>query len=681
MGISGFFFYLKDQKAPKAFKLTNEKKYDYLVLDYHSLFHNIKNLYEEINYFIRVLFKARYEYQIGNNYFFKDLKGRLIKSEPYLFIEKIHKTYPYLFSLIGIRNIYFDKSNLGTTISQIDSILSKFPVSEDNIKKAMINDIIQHTEFLARQYTYGPTTTLIYFDGIPSVSKIKEQLNRRISLNITKMINTNIVQNVDIVEGLAGLSVGPRKASESEIRSKLILSFPPINLNEPLINETRTILQSKGFIINNQLKYGEAEHQIMKDLRDSKFTGKNILLASPDADLILLSMLALVFNNVKIDIYRESIISPSSFEFVWKYELKLTQGAPPEVLSPYGRDVHFILIDELISSLNLNTPQKILDISYLILLLGDDFIPVISTLNVKALDYIITLYERLKLPIIDSTTMSINYRNITSFIIEFAKEEGSLLAMKKSAFDKKIGFKSKNANTDYSKYKKFMNIDENLTSKKIFYLEHGFIIKEDGNLEQLTKPFQKIESLTDDKIIKYLQGYQFIFDLYYNNNIKNYKWFYPHEVAPTLNEIATFLTTTKIPMTTVFDYTNGIDIKRDLNFFNLETYKKYIEDNKDKIIRNIIRNIIIEKPVETTDVPETMELSRANLEKYFTYDNLKIIYKCFNELYLQSCINYDKNLIDPDVEIYNTKIDGAMLKKYLKYKNKYIALKKKISTL
>ena len=25
MGISGFFFYLKDQKAPKAFKLTNEK--------------------------------------------------------------------------------------------------------------------------------------------------------------------------------------------------------------------------------------------------------------------------------------------------------------------------------------------------------------------------------------------------------------------------------------------------------------------------------------------------------------------------------------------------------------------------------------------------------------------------------------------------------------------------------
>jgi len=681
MGIGGFFFYLKDQKAPKAFKLTNEKKYDYLVLDYHSLFHNIKNLYEEINYFIRILFNAKYEYQIGNNYFFKDLKGRLIKSEPYLFIENIYRTYPYLFSLIGIRNIYFDKSNLAKVISEIDTILSKFPVSEENIKKAMIYDIIQHTENLARQYTSGPATTLIYFDGIPSVSKMKEQLNRRISLNITKMINTNIVKNVDIVEGLAGLALGPRKATESEIRSKLILNFPPINLNEPVINETRTILQSKGFIINNQLKYGEAEHQIMKDLREAKYTGKNILLASPDADLILLSMLAFVFNNTKIDIYREGIINTTNFEFAWRYELKLSQGAPPQVISPYGRDVHFIFIDELITSLNLNTPQKILDISYLILLLGDDFIPVVSTLNVKALDYIITLYEKLKIPIIDITTMSIDYRNLTSFIVEFAKEEDSLLAIKKSAFDKKLGFKSKNTNIDYSKYKKFMKIDENLLSKKIFYLENGFIVNDDGSLEQLTKPFQKIEPLTDDVIIKYLQGYQFIFDLYYNNNIKNYKWFYPYEVAPTLNEIAKFLTTTKMSMSTVFDYSNGIDIKKDLNFFNLETYKKYIEDNKDKIIRNIIRNIITEKPVTTTDVPETMELSRPNLEKYFTYDNLKIIYKCFNDLYLQSCINYDKNLIDPDTAEYNTKIDASMLKKYLKYKNKYIALKKQLGTI
>ena len=57
----------------------------------------------------------------------------------------------------------------------------------------------------------------------------------------------------------------------------------------------------------------------MKDLRDAKYKDKNILLASPDADLILLSMLALVFNGVKIDIYRESILSPSNFEFKWNY--------------------------------------------------------------------------------------------------------------------------------------------------------------------------------------------------------------------------------------------------------------------------------------------------------------------------------------------------------------------------
>ena len=62
-------------------------------------------------------------------------------------------------------------------------------------------------------------------------------------------------------------------------------------------------------------------------------------------------------------------------------------------------------------------------------------------------------------------------------------------------------------------------------------------------------------------------------------------------------------------------------------------------------------------------------------------DLIIMINKCFNDLYLQSCINYDKHLIDPDVAIYNTKIDGNMLKKYLKYKNKYLALKKQLSTI
>ena len=694
MGISGFFYHLKN-KIPDSFTKENSKKYDFLILDYHSLFHNVKNLYDEINYFIRLLFEIQYQYECGVDYLFVNKKDKMFKSQKYLEIEYIFVTYKNIFDLIDLNSshIKFNYSNLSNTLQKIRFILTKFPLSEDVIKKSMIADLIKHTENLAEKYTGSKSTTLIYFDGIPTVSKIKEQLNRRVSLAITKLLNADISKKrlsleaksfEPLSEKLDKLKLTPVRVSESDIIKKLIISFPPININEPIINETRAILESKGFIINNKFRYGEAEHQLMKDLRDPKFKDKNILLASPDADLILLSMLANVFNGVKIDIYRESILSPSNFEFKWTYLIDLGVGRPPRIISPYGRDLYFIDINKLMSGLKLTTNQKILDIVYLFLLLGDDFIPVIPTMNVKALDKIITTYDKIALNIIDNSSFTLNYSNLVAFISELSKDEASLYSGTKALFDGKIAKKSRNTSFNYTKYLRLMMSSDNPIIKKIYYLENGIIIKDDGSEELLTKSFVESEPLSDDKILLYLQGYQFIFDLYYLSNIKNYKWYYPFDTAPNLTEITKFFSNKRPDeLPTIFDYTNKIDIKSDLNYFDLSTYKKYMDDNKDKILRNIIRNIITESSLATTDVPETMELTPTKLAEYFTYKNLKIIYKCFNGLYLQSCLSYDSHLINPDEAVYNTKIRpellGGYYQKYLKYKNKYLKLKNELT--
>jgi len=673
MGISGFFYYLKNT-YPKSFTNKSSKKYDYLVLDYHSLFHNIKNLYDEINYTIRLLFEARYQYENNIDYFF-DIDKPSMKSDNSLILSYVIKTYKNFFKLIGIdeKNIRFTAGNLKDTLKKINIILNKFPVSEEIIKKSIIADIVEHTEKLAKQYTSSVANTVIYFDGIPSVSKMKEQLSRRIGLNIFKMLNNNIITTAGI------------RSEEHEIRGKLVTLFPPIDLNSPLVNETRHILTEKGFTINDKSRYGEAEHQMMKDLNEEKYKNKNILIASPDADLILLSMIAFVSNNVKIDIYRESILSPSHFDFSWKYEKKLAKGSAPIIISPYMREIFFINVGNIITEMGLSTKQKILDISYLFLLLGDDFIPIVPTLNVQALTSIIQLYNKLKLNIIADATqpaIAINSTNLIIFLKNLSLEETKLKENKKKKFDLKIKEKIKNVTESYKEYLIFMNSDDNIIIRKLYYLENGIVINKDNKMELLMTKYQEPEEVDNSIIKNYLEGYQFIFDLYYKNNISNYKWYYPYEKAPTLAEIVKYLDKkTPSELAHIFDYTRGIITATDLNYFDLTTYKKYIDDNKNKILKDIISNIQKCKGLPVSDI----SLSHANLEKFITYDNIKCIYKCFNALFIQGCVNYDRTMINPNLPEYNVIVLPSLLGgsdkyylKYMKYKNKFLNLRKQI---
>ena len=347
------------------------------------------------------------------------------------------------------------------------------------------------------------------------------------------------------------------------------------------------------------------------------------------------------------------------------------------------RETTFINVNNLITNLGLLSDQKILDITYLFLLLGDDFIPIVPTLNVQALDIIIKTYEKLgsndTFVIINTgSTYNINYVNLTKFITTMAIEEPKLKEIKKKKFDLKIKDKSKNVRDSYKKYLIFMNSDDNIIIKKIYYLENGIVIKDDKSEELLVTKFQEPEEVDDIIIKNYLEGYQFIFDLYYLNTIKNYKWVYPYEKAPTLTEIAKYLEKlNSSDFASVFDYTHGKITAVDLKYFNLGSYKKYIDDNKNNILKNIIQNILTCKGLP---IPYDISLIQANLEKFFIYDNLKCIYKCFNALYIQGCVNYDKKMIDPDE--YDTKVSADLLggnsnpfyMKYMKYKTKYINL-------
>ena len=180
------------------------------------------------------------------------------------------------------------------------------------------------------------------------------------------------------------------------------------------------------------------------------------------------------------------------------------------------RETYFINVGNLMTNMGLNTKQQILDISYLMLLLGDDFIPIISTLNAMAIDTIIKIYMTHNLFIINMhIPVTINIANLIKFIKLLSHDEINLTENKKKKFNLKIKEKKKNIDKSYLQYLIFMNSDDNIVIKKLYYLDNGIIINNDGSEKLIMTEFQDPVKVNDTILKNYIEGYQFILFKYY----------------------------------------------------------------------------------------------------------------------------------------------------------------------
>jgi len=745
MGIPQFFNYIKNKYDKKPYKkciydTPAPYKYDYIFLDYQSLFYNVKNLYNEINYLIRLLYKLLDASEKSNPFY----TSLFQETNEYLIVKYIISSYKNVFDEIGINTttcmptITLPKDQKNENITKIKAILDKFPLSDEILINCIVKDMIEQTYNITRKHLSSSNrkNVYIYFDGIPSIAKVKEQLSRRINGTITAYIKKDILKTTPDT---------PAIIKEKEIKSKLINTDSiSIGVDTPVVNKTRDELIRLGYTVNDNNKYGEAEHQIMKTLSNKSFSRKKILVASPDADLILLSMICNVTNNTNIELYRETVLVENTMDF--KYNYDIIKGI---VSSPYQREIYYMKINQLKDNMGLTTSQKVLDISYLFLILGDDFVPIIPTLNVDALDKIIETYDDILktisgFKIIDKT---LNHKNFIYFLYKFKDIEATIYISKTTKFNDKVSKRIKDSNKDYTNLQSYLMLDgtNEIIIKKEFYLDKGILLPSNKLLINKLLP---LEDYNEDKIKKYLEGCQFIFDLYFLNDIKNYKWFYPYETAPQIFNIITFLTGKK-DFSVYFDYINGNNIKTNLTYLDIPSYKKYLTDNKNKILRDIYNRIfpiapgsstpvsstpVSSTPVSSTPVSSTPDsstpdsstpdsstpdssdktaiekamaallawkpkekvklsasarefiptnsttiskpLSVEEMEKTFTYANVEKIYECHNQLYFNKCLDYDGNPINPNTDEYNVKIRADLLGGS-DYYNKYLKYKNK----
>jgi hypothetical protein len=190
--------------------------------------------------------------------------------------------------------------------------------------------------------------------------------------------------------------------------------------------------------------------------------------------------------------------------------------------------------------------------------------------------------------------------------------------------------------------------------------------------------------MNDEQIHKYLQGYSFILDIYFNNTLKNYKWIYNYEKAPTLAQINKFLEdkNDECVLRELFDYTK----KNNDNYLDTETYLQFTNDNQTGIIRKLLEKIMISKrkfgELGTLESASHNKIKLNDLcKKYFIYDEptLDILFNCNGERFLNKCVDIENYLPISITSEYERPINKALLggyyQKYLKYKNKYMSLK------
>lgn len=582
MGIPKFLNYLKANYNSSQWYYSQQtenqnRKWDYLILDYQSLIYSNYNMFSnDINYFIRMIHLENSE-----------------RLQYTTLINNIILKYKKYFQLLFNKTVTTNDIILLRECNKYNDV--------DIIMETIVDIMVQFTKDLSVFHN----KTFVFFDGIPSIAKIKEQVGRRVYPEIMKEITSKLIKSMS-------------DCMEKTIRNKMVPEFPPtIAPGSLLVTKLRKVLIEENFFVND-IMLGEAEHIIMTYLEENKdhFKDKKILLASPDADLILLSLI----NRTKgfdIDIMRIN-----------------TNGYNEMDMNGFIITKDYIYIDKLKDNMNLNNNQKIIDICYLLLLLGDDFVPIINGITIRALPTIIQTYENIHVPIINNNT--IIYNNLILYIKELSKNINRL-PQKEQKRNFMLPFQ------EFQNYSKFFFIEkfcrENNKNfeiiQKIYFLNSGFINVNNKYISLLNHNNHNIHS-DNNMIENYLEGCNFIFDLYINNTINDYRWFYQYEMAPTLQSLYQYMETHNLPKITV----------QKKHYMNTMEYVKYVDRYKKSIILDTIHKINKKYHMKNSrKIVDENDYNKLKI-KYLKYDNVKYLFNCDGKMYFNKCIVVTQPEID-----------------------------------
>jgi 5'-3' exonuclease len=622
-----------------------------------------------------------------------------------------------LVELINNNNDYKDKIKfINKTKSNIDNI-----IIEEIIKE--LNDIISKCINVKEIY--------IAFDGIPELSKCVEQKHRKM-LGYTRVeIEKKLDEMYD--DPYAKYQDGNHKFFE---KNKFSFSKSNISLHAEFMyvlakRMSKEYNQNKKIIISDVKEYGEGEKKIMYYMfnKNKKIDNNdNILIFSPDADMIQLASVALYrfgLNNIfpKIYVYNKDLIDIYNFA---KYITNLTYK------------------DEINDN---NKIIKILkDYICLFTFFGNDFLPKILSLNnvFDNIDILIDIYQRTMkgdygtLIKLKNNKHQMDFEKFKIYLEKLGEEEDdfykrfieSKIKEEKDRFNisyydcakyvisneyffyhyvnyfnnqiKKLPFKYKkdlieliDSKADYKLYLLFSNYIEknkNDTGMKILgindFVDIEFKLKK-FNYELIAFRNKKsvwkfilnernyyndlsISNEYDDELVKnYLGGFDWVLDWYFDrmmdkSSLYNMStWFYKNHHAPFIKHIVNFINKNKI--TKIRDKIEMVTRQKFLTKTEHKIYTDPSVEDKDKIMKYIEYVVNILKNAKFNYVLDKPGYIFKKLS-YSGWDS-KVILDCRYARYFEKC-SMDYNIYAwKDFTRKYRQSGGFYKKKYMKYNN------------
>lgn len=413
------------------------------------------------------------------SYLIKNFKNIIQKKE--LFNEIIH-------------NFYLDSNSI------VYDVIHNKDVDKKNDEEIIKNVCLKIEEYIncinAKEKIY------ISFDGIAPVAKLKQQKERR--------YKSKLLQEIEETEKPFDTAKITPGTEFMDLLDKRVKDF---------FKNREVVYGVKEIIVSSGKERGEGEHKIFDDIR--KTSGKNHVIYGLDADLIIISLNNLDYAN-NIFLFRETP------EFVKSLNYSLN---PNKLYFMNMNNLRMIIENNMIYEKSGRNNYLIKDYVFLMMLMGNDFMPHFPSLNIRTfglqmmLDvYKITINKR-KLNLIGRDSKII-WKNVRE-LFKYFKENEHMNLKKEDKIRERITNSVKHKLK--TKEDRLMNLP--ITNKeKEEYIDPYSLHWENRYYETLHRMERSDENI-HNICMNYLEGLVWNME-YYTNGCMNWMWKYKYSYPP-----------------------------------------------------------------------------------------------------------------------------------------------------